>query len=891
MRNLSVDALAKLQELGTEPQIIVGVQWVAGGQEFLYGDKAIPGVEGRIMSISNFSTQTDVDSNSTVSSISIVLQDSDGALKNFFENYDIHKRVVNVYQYFTGLALSDKFAILPTGQITSPIVWDESARTLSFSIDSKIEEVEAGFSTESATLNQYGKNEEKNWPLCFGDVLYVPCTQVNENPTGRLKTAFSLVDPVLLRKRQILQYRQEVYVKTMAYWGIYFGQVDGIAASAVEVLTEYIEAIGQQDQINRNIQSAFRQLDKTDEALKKANNAADIKLLQTTRRSLLANIKRLTQQQAEIVKLKDSVSEAIQNIEYELGIKNDVLDKIQQLINSIFENNKRLLEVNDSIAQQQNTVRDHVFVEDGRKFPQNEEIDILINNVKFRGIFVEDRFNFTQQGLPKFTDVELDVTKTADTFTIKNEAILLENMYCFILDTDDKVHIIRVVKQDGVTCTFELQEFREEELKPSDIPAYDTEEVKFKRWQITGYSETLLTEVDADPIDDTERQNIIKLETLDAQEKSIAVPYFTTPDEAVKYVVLGTNIKKILEVSDVILQGWVDALPLNESTNLSENQFFADFGADVMLAVDDKLVYVANILPSEVVGVYAYRTIGLDRILDNVPSNIYTIDEAKDLGDLTITTITLDQNLSKYRDQNWDDDIYVSLKSSVGPNTVDIIIWLLETYTTFTYDATTFNAVRTKLENYPMHFAIFERKNIIEFIKEIAKQARCAVWQKNNVYYIRYLSEEPSTVDTITDDDVIAESLKLELTSTDDIATKLIGTWRPNYLPDSEQQITLRHNINKYGTIEEEMNFYAYTNRDLVEKSLTFWLIRKCNSWVRLTFQTPLTKLNLEAFDAVFIEFDCLSVPSAACIIESSDYSSDENTITFQVWTPIRVGT
>ena len=892
MRTLSANAIAKIQEKGIEPIILIGVTWVDNGTEQLYGDKALPGVEGRIKALSGFSSTMDVDSNSTVDELSVTLDDSDGALKQLIDTCDIHKRPVNVYQYFTGLDLADKFPIFPTGQVASPIIWDEATRSLSFSIASKVEDTEAGFSTESATLNQYGKTEEKNWPLCFGDVLYVPATQVNENPVGRLKTAFGLVDPVLLQKRRILALRQEVYYKIMIYYGVYFGEVSSIAPEAVDVLTGYIEAIGTQDTLNRQIISAIEQLNKVDESLKKAKVPAEIQLLKATRNSLIINIKRLTEQIKQAAQVKDGIAQKTSDIEYEIGLKNQIIDKIQDLIDKIFGLNDDIRAIDEAIAKQQATTRTTIYIENGTSFPQGKSIELLIDNVRFKGTFVGDAFTMTLQGRERYSNIEINRTLSGENwFTITDETLILEDMYCFVEDGDHNPYIVKVTKQEGLTCYFELQEVRNAELTPESIPIYDIEtQPGIKQYQITGFSETLLTQVDADPIDDTERDVIIRLERLDAIEKSLSIPIFTPPVDSTRYFILGTGITKVFAACPIVLPEWVNALPLNQTLDLAESQFFADFGTEIKLANVDAIVYVANILPSEVVGVYAYRTVGIEKILDAVPSDYYTLDEEKDLGDLTITTVTLQQKLSEYKDQNWEDEIYVSLKSSVGPNTVDIIIWLLETYTTFTYDSTSFNAVRTKLTNYPMNFAVFERKNVIEFIKEIARQARCAIWQKSNVFYIVYLSEEPTPVDTIDDNDVIVETLKLKLTETEELATKLIGKWRPNYLPDTEQEVTLRYNVNKYGTQELTIDFYAYTNRELVEKSLTFWLIRKSNTWLRVELSTPLTKLNLETFDAVTLDLDSITVGQVIAIIESATYDSDQNVINFELWTPVRIG-
>ena len=105
-------------------------------------------------------------------------------------------------------------------------------------------------------------------------------------------------------------------------------------------------------------------------------------------------------------------------------------------------------------------------------------------------------------------------------------------------------------------------------------------------------------------------------------------------------------------------------------------------------------------------------------------------------------------------------NLYVSVTSSVGPNPVDIIEWLLAKYTTLTPDATSFNHVRTRLTNYPANFALVERKNVMELVADIAVQSRCVVYVRNDEVYLKYFSEEPTSVATITASDILANTLQ-----------------------------------------------------------------------------------------------------------------------------------
>ena len=74
--------------------------------------------------------------------------------------------------------------------------------------------------------------------------------------------------------------------------------------------------------------------------------------------------------------------------------------------------------------------------------------------------------------------------------------------------------------------------------------------------------------------------------------------------------------------------------------------------------------------------------------------------------------------------EGWSDELYITFQSSVGPNTVDILEYIIENYTDLTYDATSLTTVRTKLAPFPSNFPILSRKNVIAVLKEIAFQSR-----------------------------------------------------------------------------------------------------------------------------------------------------------------------
>lgn len=318
-------------------------------------------------------------------------------------------------------------------------------------------------------------------------------------------------------------------------------------------------------------------------------------------------------------------------------------------------------------------------------------------------------------------------------------------------------------------------------------------------------------------------------------------------------------------------------------------------GTEVFLEGEAEILYIVSLIPGTVDSVAAYRTMPTGRsLLMEVPSSYYTIYET-DYDGYDVVEIGFEKQLSLY-DSDWGDDIYVSFTSDVGPNPVETIEWLLDKYTSLTYDTTSFNAVKTKLTNYPSNFWVKERLNVLDLIHDIAYQARCAVYIRNNIMYIKYLSEEPTSVRTITESDIIANTFQITLTGTEDVYTKHTVDWQKSEAgvesgDNVNFKIILKHNVPKYGITDASWNYYTQNTYDTILKSATFWLIRRANTWKRVEFETPLKHLDLDLFDCITLDVAQFSSTQTKVVIESAIYNPDTNTIRFECWTPVLAGT
>lgn len=327
------------------------------------------------------------------------------------------------------------------------------------------------------------------------------------------------------------------------------------------------------------------------------------------------------------------------------------------------------------------------------------------------------------------------------------------------------------------------------------------------------------------------------------------------------------------------------------------NFFWAGGGSTVTLENVKEIIYIANIVPSTILAVRAWRTLNGNRFLLTVPDEFFTVRQT-DFNGYQVMEIIFQKPLSEEQDEGgggWEDDIFITQISSVGPNTVDIVRFFIETYTTYAIDNTSFDAVKVQLENYPMHFPLLTRPGLLSILQNIARKARCAIWQRDDTFFIKYLAIDPVIEATIVEDDILQDdtgvgTLNITLTKTELLITKHTSTWRKDYSIDEPNKLILRHNVSKYGTHATTEDYLPFAHLDLVRKSATFWLIRSANTWKRLKFNTSLQFAKLEPHDAVTVNLpDVASVPFTA-IVERADLDSSGKQMNMELWTPIRAG-
>lgn len=298
--------------------------------------------------------------------------------------------------------------------------------------------------------------------------------------------------------------------------------------------------------------------------------------------------------------------------------------------------------------------------------------------------------------------------------------------------------------------------------------------------------------------------------------------------------------------------------------------------------------YIVAIGEVEVLNVWGHTKYGRNV----VPKNNYIIDYPDLGGGLVITRLTLPTPLPSLPGFWQEGPLEVDVTSPIGPNTIDIMRWVIQQWGTFPVDEATFDYVRTKVDPFPANFALTSRMNVVTFLKEVAYQSRCAIWLRDRRYFIKFLAETPTPLDTITDADVEVNSIVVTTTETERLVTKYVAEWKQRIGQDRPDEIIYRYNVQRYGIVEERYNYFIYNQFECVEQAALFWSIRKSNTFKLMKLKGMLNKMRIETFDDIAFAFNENLVANAPVtgMITKASFEPDTDSIALEVWLPIRFG-
>lgn len=310
--------------------------------------------------------------------------------------------------------------------------------------------------------------------------------------------------------------------------------------------------------------------------------------------------------------------------------------------------------------------------------------------------------------------------------------------------------------------------------------------------------------------------------------------------------------------------------------------FEASAGSSIVLDDNEPIDYVVSLIGAENIQLCAKLRISDQvEILSGVPAAWYSIVFLTINGQ-DATLIRLQKPLSRFDERFSDDALYVSYDSEVGPNAVDVMEWLIDTYSTMTYDSTTFDDVKAKIDCYGVGFTVYDKRKLTELLSDISYQSRCGLLMRNGVYYLKYLSETPSSVKTYTtNSDIHLNTYSLSIApSTEDLTTRSNVSWTNC---GEDQFVVLRNNIAKYGDHSRDIPYFIYADANCIIKSATFWLIRDSNAWKHAKFTVSLSRYLPETLDAVTLDGQLM-------VVQSSTYDPNTFTLDLECWVPVRIG-
>lgn len=923
-------AIATLE--GTEPVVVIGIVW-DGTNETLYADRKFDSVQGRILNLGEL--EAVVAGNTDSQSITITLDDTDGSLKEKFDLYDFQKVACNVYQHFMDLALTDKF-LLFKGQISSPISWNEKDRTVSFTIVSEIESYEVGFSPEEGQLAFVtDENIGQPWPLCFGTPIHVRAAKVGKSAegaiTGTLSEDYCVVDIMIDYKLQNLGAAWSQQRSLVTMWLLVARGAKGLAPRPRLILNRLLANIRRGRALTLELNRIVAKLDEIKDFIKRGFNQQFFQPALQQGQAALQNVSFLLE--ANNIELEE-IKGQIELAEFAHNLRK------QADTNGLAAHNASLQIYEEYVSLLQEKCRqgkcspETIIIYGGEKFPQGVITDIYINDVRFRGMFAGEVFTFIAGPLPTHEYLKVapwqrdgdpcqpeDQLNGLSVFYLENN-VKLDGMYCLVRKRDGSYHVIKVVRQEGLKIIFELVAWEQNgsgsprgisideqigrlfsmpiahRFGPGQIGGllfniFNQGNLDIGQWNQPVPQELLRIIAALGGVTEDEFNMIAKLLYLD-QNALDGDMVLATPGPRDVYTIIGADVAEVIQASPVPLKHWFSNYDIAFEEWPDSAEWRADVGTVVGQTAKDCIVYIANILPSTIKSVSAYRTLPNTnkRVLAAIPTSYYIKNESANLGTIDVTALTFPVALTNLN-EGWEEDVYVTLESSIGPNVCDIIQHLIETYTNASVNAANFAAIKAKFGDlYPANFALYDRPNVLEEISRIAWEARCAIYRVGNEFFLKYLSEEPTVDATFTLEDIDnVDHYDISYSETDNLTTRLVAKWNPDYLPLKEGQkpynITLRHNVKKYGLQSEEIEFHIYNNKELVLKSATFWLIRKANTWKTLTFTTFIKNLKLDLFDCIDLDIDGIDVKGT---VQTINYDTQNNSVAMTVELPVKAG-
>ena len=307
--------------------------------------------------------------------------------------------------------------------------------------------------------------------------------------------------------------------------------------------------------------------------------------------------------------------------------------------------------------------------------------------------------------------------------------------------------------------------------------------------------------------------------------------------------------------------------------------------------------YVVNLYPSSnILAVWSKRTFNNHSIWAKVPSSYYHIhlNEAITTAPGAVvrhcTFIDFPQPLKNFKCENWENEIYVTLESTLPSTPKEIVEWVTDTLTEFTFDISSDDPPVT------MNFAYFETTDAIEFLRGIAYQSASVIQITETSLQLIFLAQEPGTysgeMHIFDDDKIIMKSLALGFKAKEEINTVHKSIYVIDYSGEksSKKIYEISQNVEILGrqTIEDDM--WALTCETPVKAVTDFWGIKTGNSWKTVKMDCFLDLTDAEVYNGATFDIDPFVPTGVRGLLTSVIHDTDRPMVTIEVELAVKAG-
>jgi len=220
--------------------------------------------------------------------------------------------------------------------------------------------------------------------------------------------------------------------------------------------------------------------------------------------------------------------------------------------------------------------------------------------------------------------------------------------------------------------------------------------------------------------------------------------------------------------------------------------------------------------------------------------------------------------------------IWCSIESSVGPNIIDIIKYIIENYTTLTFDMTDYAALHLKHENFPIGFYYPEEVKVSKCIKDLCYQSCLEYTIYSGNFILKDATSRNAIPSILTLDRASTElgSIIWETSNSKNIVTDITGTWsKTEYPKHIEEEYKANNNTDKFEEVIKTIDYPIYHAEGSVERSVTWYLDLLSNIWENVSFRCFLHAMNLYLYERVTA--DLFELGNYTGIIKEFDFNAN----------------